>query len=88
MKIRRPSTDGAKVEQDPEVQMARSDLYKAAKYPIKLHDRLKNIQEEGLEGWVAAKITKASDYPKPVYHYMDYEMMSKKLIHRKVGQTI
>ena len=35
-----------KVEQDHEVQMARSDLYKAAKYSIKLHDRLKNISEE------------------------------------------
>ena len=66
-----------KVEQDHEVQMARSDLYKAAKYSIKLHERLKNIsEEEGLEGWVAAKITKASDYLSSVYHYMDYEMMS------------
>ena len=66
-----------KVEQDHEVQMARSDLYKAAKYSIKLHDRLKNIsEEEGLEGWVAAKITKASDYLSSVYHYMDYEMMT------------
>ena len=35
-----------KVEQDREVQMARSDLYKAAKYSIKLHDRLKNVLEE------------------------------------------
>jgi len=66
-----------KVEQDHEVQMARSDLYKAAKYSIKLHDRLKNVSEEqGLEGWVAAKITKASDYLSSVFHYMDYEMMS------------
>jgi len=66
-----------KVEQDHEVQMARSDLYKAAKYSIKLHERLKGISEEqGLEGWVAAKITKASDYLSSVFHYMDYEMMS------------
>ena len=66
-----------KVEQDHEVQMARSDLYKAAKYSIKLHERLKGIsEEEGLEGWVAAKITKASDYLSSVFHYMDYEMMS------------
>ncbi len=34
-----------KVEQDHEVQMARSDLYKAAKYSIKLHDMLKNVSE-------------------------------------------
>ena len=67
-----------RVEQDHEVQMARSDLYKAAKYSIKLHDLLKNVSEEkGLEGWVAAKITKASDYLSSVYHYMDYDMMDE-----------
>jgi len=65
-----------KAEMDHEVQMARSDLYKAAKYSIKLHDILKNVSEEqGLEGWVAAKITKAADYLSSVKHYMEYEMM-------------
>ena len=63
-------------ERDHEVQMARSDLYKAAKYSIKLHEILKNVSEEqGLEGWVAAKITKAADYLSSVKHYMEYEMM-------------
>ena len=67
-----------KAEMDHEVQMARSDLYKAAKYSIKLHDMLKSVSEQqGLEGWVAAKITKASDYLSSVYHYMEYEMMSQ-----------
>jgi len=67
-----------RVEQDHEVQMARSDLYKSAKYSIKLHDMLKQVSEqEGLEGWVAAKITKASDYLSSVYHYMEYELMSE-----------
>ena len=66
-----------KVEQDHEVQMARSDLYKAAKYSIKLHDMLKNVSEQqGLEGWVQAKITKAADYLSSVKHYMEFEMMS------------
>lgn len=66
-----------KAEMDHEVQMARSDLYKAAKYSIKLHDILKNVSEEqGLEGWVAAKITKAADYLSSVKHYMEYEMIS------------
>jgi len=65
-----------KAEMDHEVQMARSDLYKAAKYSIKLHEILKNVSEEqGLEGWVAAKITKAADYLSSVKHYMEYEMM-------------
>ena len=63
-----------KVEQDHEVQMARSDLYKAAKYSIALHEMLKNVSEEkGLEGWVQAKITKAADYMSSVFHNMDYE---------------
>ena len=48
-------------ERDHEVQMARADLYKSAKYAIKLHEMLKGVSEaEGLEGWVQSKITKAS----------------------------
>ena len=70
-----------KVEQDHEVQMARSDLYKAAKYSIALHEMLKNVSEEqGIEGWVAAKITKASDYLSSVKHYMEYDMMESKQV--------
>jgi hypothetical protein len=64
----------ARAEQDHEVQMARADLYKLAKYAIKLHDMLKNVSEEtGLEGWVQSKITKAADYIGSVYHHLDYE---------------
>lgn len=63
------------VERDHEVQMARSDLYKTAKYAIKLHGMLKNVSEaEGLQGWVQSKITKAADYMGSVQHYMEYEM--------------
>jgi hypothetical protein len=61
-------------EKDHEVQMARAELYKTAKYAIKLHDMLKGVSEvQGLEGWVQAKITKASDYIGSVYHHLDYE---------------
>lgn len=61
-------------DRDHEVQMARSDLYKLAEYSIKLYDMLKNIsEEEGLQGWQQAKITKASDYISSVYHSLDYE---------------
>jgi len=64
-----------RVEQDHEVQMARAQLYKLAKYSIKLHEMLKSVSEEqGLMGWQQAKITKASDYISSVYHDMDYEM--------------
>jgi hypothetical protein len=62
-------------EQDHEVQMARAELYKLAKYSIKLHEMLKNISEqEGLEGWVQSKITKAADYIGSVYHHLDYDV--------------
>ncbi len=61
-------------ERDHEVQMARSDLYKLAKYSIKLHEMLKNVSEaEGIEGWQQAKITKAADYISSVYHALDYD---------------
>ena len=77
-----------KAEMDHEVQMARSDLYKAAKYSIKLHDILKNVSEEqGLEGWVAAKITKAADYLSSVKHYMEYEMMPQDNVELPVEPT-
>ncbi len=62
-------------ERDHEVQMARSDLYKIAKYSIKLHEMMKNVSEaEGIEGWQQAKITKAADYLSSVFHSLDYEM--------------
>ena len=62
-------------ERDHEVQMARADLYKIAKYAIKLHDMLKTVSEaEGIEGWQQSKITKSADYIGSVYHAMDYDM--------------
>ena len=64
-----------RAEADHEVQMARADLYKIAKYAIKLHDMLKGVDEsQGLEGWQQAKITKAADYMGSVFHNLDYEM--------------
>jgi hypothetical protein len=63
-----------RAEQDHEVQMARAELYKIAKHAIKLHEMLKSVSEqEGLEGWVQSKITKAADYIDSVYHHLDYE---------------
>lgn len=64
----------ARAEMDHEVQMARSDLYKIAKYAVELHDMLKSVSEaEGMQGWQQAKITKAADYLGSVYHSMDYD---------------
>ena len=70
------SMDARHMEVDHEVQMARSDLYKTAKYAIELHKLLAGISEEqGLEGWVQAKITKASDYLSSVAHHLEYKML-------------
>ena len=64
-------------EKDHEVQMARSDCYKSAKYAVAIHKMLKDVSEmEGIDGWVAAKITKAADYLGSVKHYMEGQAMS------------
>ena len=61
------------MERDHEVQMARSQLYFAAKAAIELHGLLQHITEDqGLEGWVQSKITKAADYLQAVHHHLLY----------------
>jgi len=68
------SNDTRVMETDHEVQMARADLFKLAKYSVELHKILKNVSEaEGLEGWVQAKITKAADYISSVKHHLEFE---------------
>jgi hypothetical protein len=52
--------------------MAKADLYKLANYSHKLFQQIND--EDQLEGWVQAKITKAADYIASVYHYLEYEM--------------
>ena len=59
-------------ESDREGAMAKADLYKLASYSQKLFQQLND--EDQLEGWVQAKITKAADYIASVYHYLEYEM--------------
>ena len=57
---------------DHEGAMARAELYRAAKYAMKLFQMIDENQE--LEGWVQSKITKSADYLDSVYHYMEYQM--------------
>ena len=57
---------------DREGAMAKADLYKLANYSHKLFQQIQD--EDQLEGWVQAKITKAADYIASVYHYLEYEM--------------
>ena len=59
-------------EDDHEGAMARSELYRAAKYSMKLFQMIQDGQD--LEGWVQAKITKSADYLDSVYHYMEYQV--------------
>lgn len=60
---------------DHEAMMARAELYKAAKYAMKLFKMIREGDE--LEGWVSAKITKAADYLDSVAHYMEYHQEVK-----------
>ena len=54
--------------------MAKSQLYKIAKYAGELHSMIGDTDE--LEPWMQAKITKAADYMGAVKHYMEYNMVS------------
>jgi hypothetical protein len=59
-------------ENDPsEIEMASAELHKLAEYAPKLKEMIS--QMSGLEGWVASKITKASDYISSVYHWLEYQ---------------
>ena len=57
---------------DDEGGMAKSQLYRIAKYAMELHDALEENTE--LESWIQSKITKAADYMGTVKHHLEYEM--------------
>jgi len=59
-------------EIDHEGAMAKADLFKLGQYSYKLFKKLED--DDQLESWVQAKITKAADYITSVYHYMEFEM--------------
>ena len=61
---------------DHEADMARAQLMRTAENAIKLFKMIK--PGDNLEGWTAAKITKASDYLQSVTGYMEYEMFKEK----------
>lgn len=62
--------EGVLDDTDDDGWMAKSELYKLAKYAIALHGMIEDT--DNLEPWVASKITKASDYISTVKHYMEY----------------
>jgi hypothetical protein len=70
----------AEDRRDHEVEMARSDLYQAHKNSSKIHKLIKNVSEdEGLEGWVQAKITKAADYLNSVRQYLEGKQLQNEM---------
>ena len=56
---------------DSEIKMALAELYKIEKYAFALGLMMK--ETSALEGWTAAKITKAADYLGSVFHKLDYD---------------
>ena len=70
---------GAHGDSDREGAMAKADLYKLANYSHKLYQQL--ADQDQLESWVQAKITKAADYIASVYHYLEYEMKFTEYAH-------
>lgn len=62
--------EGVLDDTDDDGWMAKSELYKLAKYAIALHGMIQD--NDNLEPWVQSKITKAADYIGTVKHYMEY----------------
>lgn len=62
--------EGVLDDTDDDGWMAKSELYKLAKYAITLHGMIQD--NDNLEPWVQSKITKAADYISTVKHYMEY----------------
>jgi len=57
---------------DHEVDMARSDLFSAAKNAQQVYSMIKDVgEDEGLDGWVQEKIIKANDYLNTVREYLE-----------------
>jgi hypothetical protein len=57
---------------DHEVEMARSDLFSAAKNAQQVYSMIKDVgEDEGLEGWVQEKIIKANDYLNTIREYLE-----------------
>jgi hypothetical protein len=76
------AADAEAMHKDHEVQMAREQCYHIATHAIELHKLLQQVTEEqGLDGWVAEKITIANDYCRTVKEYLEYELMSRGSLH-------
>jgi hypothetical protein len=71
---------------DHEVEMARSDLFSAAKNAKQVYELIADLtEEEGLEGWVQEKIIKANDYLNTVREYLEGKQLQQ---HEMTGGVI
>jgi hypothetical protein len=68
---------------DSEVKMALAELYKIEKYAFALGLMMK--ETNALEGWTAAKITKAADYLGSVFHKLDYDFHADATDHSDIA---
>jgi hypothetical protein len=66
---------------DHEVEMARSDLFSAAKNAKQVYEMIHSVSEdEGLEGWVQEKIIKANDYLNTVREYLEGKQIQQESV--------
>ena len=66
--------EGVLDDADEDGWMAKSQLYKLAKYAISLHSMISDT--DNLEPWIQAKITRASEDMSSVKHYLEYEAVN------------
>lgn len=65
---------GEASELDHEVEMARQQVYSSAQNAIRIYELLTHINEQqGLEGWVQAYLTKAADYLSAVADSLEHD---------------
>ena len=66
---------------DHEVEMARSDLFSAAKNAKQVYEMIQSVTEdEGLEGWVQEKIIKANDYLNTIREYLEGKQIQQESV--------
>ena len=66
-----PQSMDRELHHDDEGRMAKSQLYKIAKYAMEIHDNIGD--DDQLEGWVQSKIATMSSMIGSVKHYLEYE---------------
>ena len=69
-----PATPMVQIHDDHEIDMAKAQVYRAAKCAMEIHKMLKMVDE--LEGWMQAKITLAADYLEAVASNLEYDLIA------------